>query len=146
LSRNEYFSDERVFAWAYGHGLSVVSPRSAIPYPSTPCRRATPEMALQPTGRAACDRIYRFGHPMPYAHLFVCRSSSRRRRVNAIARERKERFMQMTLITKTSSEAVLTMLHAPKLVVSEEIQLLQILIHRNPRVYWCTRCGCPFSS
>ena len=31
-----------------GHGLPKVSPGPALPYPSTPCRRATPERALWP--------------------------------------------------------------------------------------------------
>jgi hypothetical protein len=31
-----------------GHGLPIVSPGPAIPYPSTPCGRATPETALWP--------------------------------------------------------------------------------------------------
>jgi hypothetical protein len=31
-----------------GHGLPKVSPGLAMPYPSTPCRQATPETALRP--------------------------------------------------------------------------------------------------
>jgi hypothetical protein len=43
-------------AWAYGkgwpsgHGLPKVSPGSAMPHPSMPCRWATPETALPPLG------------------------------------------------------------------------------------------------
>jgi hypothetical protein len=38
-----------------GYGLPKVSPEPAMPNPSTPCRQATPETALQPfQGRYAC--------------------------------------------------------------------------------------------
>jgi hypothetical protein len=45
------------------HGLPKVSPRPAMPDPSTPCGRATPKAALRlflggvPAGRAACGRL-----------------------------------------------------------------------------------------
>jgi hypothetical protein len=38
-----------------GHGLPKVSPRTAMPFSSTPCGRATPETALEPfQGWPAC--------------------------------------------------------------------------------------------
>jgi hypothetical protein len=49
-----------------GHQLPKVSPRPAKPYPSTPCGRTTPKMALQlfqpfrggpPARPAACSRL-----------------------------------------------------------------------------------------
>jgi hypothetical protein len=48
-----------------GHGLFKVLPGPAMPYPSTPCGRATPEMALRPfhgwpthrAGQVACGRL-----------------------------------------------------------------------------------------
>jgi hypothetical protein len=43
-----------------GHELHKVLPGSALPYPSTPCGRATPEMAFRdgpPLRPAACSRL-----------------------------------------------------------------------------------------
>jgi hypothetical protein len=40
-----------------------------MPYPSMPCWRATPKMALQ--GRWSVAVFYPFGHPTPYAYVFV---------------------------------------------------------------------------
>jgi hypothetical protein len=47
-----------------GDGLPKVSPGLSMPNPSTPCGRATPEMALQlffggspPAGQAACGHL-----------------------------------------------------------------------------------------
>jgi hypothetical protein len=45
-----------------GYGLLKVSPGHAMPYPFTPCGRATPETAIVPflgwpTGRVACGRL-----------------------------------------------------------------------------------------
>jgi hypothetical protein len=39
-----------------GHGLPKVSPGPALPYPSSPCGRATPEMALRPLQRGPARR------------------------------------------------------------------------------------------
>jgi hypothetical protein len=62
------------------HGLPKVLHGPAMPYPSTPYRRATPETALQPfkgwpackagglVGRWPAAVSYPFGHPMPYAY------------------------------------------------------------------------------
>jgi hypothetical protein len=41
-----------------GHGLPKVSPEPAMPNPSTPCERATPETAI----------FYPFEHSTPYAY------------------------------------------------------------------------------
>jgi hypothetical protein len=58
-----------------GHGLSKVSPGPAMPYPSTPCRLATPETALwpfqwwpAPQGGRPAAVFYPFGYPTPYAY------------------------------------------------------------------------------
>jgi hypothetical protein len=60
-----------------GHGLPKLSLGPAIPYPSTPCRRASLETALQlfqgwPAHRAGLPVavFYPLGHPTPYAYNF----------------------------------------------------------------------------
>jgi hypothetical protein len=50
-----------------GHALPKVSLGPAIPYPSTPCRRATPETALW-----SVAVFYPLGHLMPYAYDEEC--------------------------------------------------------------------------
>jgi hypothetical protein len=57
-----------------GHGLPQVSPWAAIPDPSTPCGRATPQNDLtavwgvaHPQGGRPAAVFYPFGHPTPYA-------------------------------------------------------------------------------
>jgi hypothetical protein len=47
-------------------GLPKVSPRPNMPNPSMPCKRATPEMALQQF--QGCPTLYLFGHPTPYGY------------------------------------------------------------------------------
>jgi hypothetical protein len=65
FSTNEIVSqtlDQGRRAWG-GHGLPKVSPGPAMPYPSTPCGRATlkqpygPFRGSSPTRRAACGRL-----------------------------------------------------------------------------------------
>jgi hypothetical protein len=51
-----------------GHGFPKVSPGPAMPYPSTPCRRATFEATLW--------LFHPFGHPTPYAYAFCNRKIS----------------------------------------------------------------------
>jgi hypothetical protein len=55
-----------------GHGLPKVSPELAMPDPSRPCGRATPDTAVSgvahPQGRRPAAVFYPFEHPMPYAH------------------------------------------------------------------------------
>jgi hypothetical protein len=55
------------------HGLSKVSPGPALPYPYTPCERASPEVALKlflwvfhPQGGWPADVLFPLGYPMPY--------------------------------------------------------------------------------
>jgi hypothetical protein len=48
-----------------GHGLSKVSPRPAMTYPSTSCG---PGVAHLQGGQPAAV-LYPFGHPMPYAYV-----------------------------------------------------------------------------
>jgi hypothetical protein len=43
------------------HGLPKVSPELAMPYPSTPCGRATPETFVRPAAV-----FYPFEYPTPY--------------------------------------------------------------------------------
>jgi hypothetical protein len=60
LGKNEFCSQKWSKLVAFVESGSQVSPELALPYPSMPCRRATPEMALRPfTGR------YSFGHLLP---------------------------------------------------------------------------------
>jgi hypothetical protein len=51
-----------------GDGLSKVSLGPAMPYPSMPCGRATPETALQLVQGRSAAVFYPFGHPTPNAH------------------------------------------------------------------------------
>jgi hypothetical protein len=58
-----------------GHGLPKVSHGPAMPNPSTPFGRATPEIALRsvsgvthPQGGQPAAVFYPFGHPTPYAY------------------------------------------------------------------------------
>jgi hypothetical protein len=55
-----------------GHGLHTVSLGPAMPFPSTPRRRATPETAISwvasPQGRRPVAVFYPLGHPAPYTH------------------------------------------------------------------------------
>jgi hypothetical protein len=50
-----------------GYGLPKVSPGPAMFYPSTPCRRATPERPLWQGGWPAAV-FYTFEYPTPYAY------------------------------------------------------------------------------
>jgi hypothetical protein len=56
-----------------GHGLLKVSPMPTMPYPSTPCGRATPETPVLGVtclqGRWPATIFYPFGHPMLYAYV-----------------------------------------------------------------------------
>jgi hypothetical protein len=49
-----------------GHGLPKFSTGPAMPYPSTPCGRATLETKWQNERPAGV--FYPFGHPTPYAY------------------------------------------------------------------------------
>jgi hypothetical protein len=58
-----------------GHGLPKVASGPTMPYPSMPCKRATPETALWPfQGWFICwagglrPVFYPFGYPTPYAY------------------------------------------------------------------------------
>jgi hypothetical protein len=57
-----------------GLGLPKVSPGLAMPDPSMPCGRATPEKAISGVARLLGGRpaavFYPFGHPAPYDHAF----------------------------------------------------------------------------
>jgi hypothetical protein len=58
------------------HGLPKVSLGPAMSYPSTPCRRATPETTLRPFQREVAHPkswrspaiFFHLGHPTPYAY------------------------------------------------------------------------------
>jgi hypothetical protein len=51
-----------------GLGLPKVSPGPAMPYPSMPCGRVTPEKALWLAGGPPVANFYPFGHPITYAY------------------------------------------------------------------------------
>jgi hypothetical protein len=58
-----------------GHGLPKASPGPAMPYPSTPCWRATPETSdtavygvARPQDGQSAASFYLFGHPTFYAY------------------------------------------------------------------------------
>jgi hypothetical protein len=61
--------------------LPKVSPQSAMPYPSKPCGRATPEILTAISGMARPQSgrpeavFYPFGHPTLYAHDFRLETS-----------------------------------------------------------------------
>jgi hypothetical protein len=66
-----------------GHGLPKVSLEPTMPYPSLPCGRATPEMALVPfQGWLACrvgelqPSSCPLGHPTPYAYVYTVRTEN----------------------------------------------------------------------